>query len=205
MNEQDLVRLYGLGANRSSPSRADCESPEALLAAVERTGSEDERLKTINHAMTCTDCSEELELLRASRVVRDRPRTSRNAYALAASALVAIGLGYYAMQRMGLQANANDLTRGVADVRLVTPVADAAETMRSLTWRAVPGAASYAVEVRRDDGTLVLRSTSADTVFVVPDSIATQTTGTVYWGVTAAFSDGTERRSSTRRLRTPTR
>jgi len=47
MNEQDLVRLYALGANRPSTSRADCATPEALLAAVEHSGSEDERMKTI--------------------------------------------------------------------------------------------------------------------------------------------------------------
>jgi hypothetical protein len=205
MNDQDLVRLYALGANRGSASRAGCPAPEALLAAVERTGPEEERMRAINHAMTCADCGEELELLRASRVVRDRPRASRIGFALAASALVAIGLGYYAMRGGQLSAGADDLMRGDTDVQLTTPATDATEPLRSLTWRAVPGAAGYIVEIRRDDGTLVLRSASGDTVFAVPESIAAQTTGDVYWGVTAALSDGTERRSSTRRLRTPAR
>src|SRR5262245_28232988 len=120
MNEQDLVRLYALGANRSPTSRADCPTPEALLAAVELTGAEDERMNTINHAMTCSDCGEDLELLRASRVVRDRPRASRIGFAFAASALVAIGLGYYTMKRGELPTSAGDLMRGDADVQLAT-------------------------------------------------------------------------------------
>ena len=205
MNEQDLVRLFALGTNRGSMPRADCPPPEALLAAVERTGSEDERLQTINHAMACTSCGEELELLRASRVVRERPRASRIGFAIAASVLVAIGLGYYSMKRGDGSPTAGDLMRGDADVQLAVPATDAAEPLRSLVWHAVPGAAQYTVEVRRDDGTLVLRRASTDTVFAVPDSVAAQATGTVYWGVTAMFPDGTERRSATRRLRTPTR
>ena len=155
--------------------------------------------------MTCPACGEELELLRASRVVRDRPRLSRIAFALAASALVATGLGLYAMKRGQLPGSANDLMRGDSDVQLAAPAADATEPLRTLTWRAVPGALGYMVEVRRDDGTLVFRSASPDTVFAVADTIATRTTGTIYWGVTVVLPDGTERRSSTRRLRTPTR
>src|SRR5574338_999471 len=53
---------HTLGAMPRSPSRADCPDPEVLLAAVERTAPEAERMRTINHAMTCADCGEELEL-----------------------------------------------------------------------------------------------------------------------------------------------
>jgi len=73
MNEGDFVRLYQRGtANRRDAARVGCVPPEALLAVVEQQGSEEERLASINHAMTCADCGEELELLRATRVVRDR-------------------------------------------------------------------------------------------------------------------------------------
>ena len=57
MNEGDFVRLYQRGtANRRDAARVGCVPPEALLAVVEQQGSEEERLASINHAMTCADC-----------------------------------------------------------------------------------------------------------------------------------------------------
>jgi len=205
MNEQDLVRLYAQGANRSSASRTGCPAPETLLAAVEQSGSEEERLRTINHAMTCAECGEELELLRSSRIVRERSRLPRFSFAIAASLVVAVGLGYYALMRGQASTGARDLMRGASDVELVSPTNDETVALRVLTWRAVPSARDYTVEIRREDGSVVARSVSKDTVFSVSDSIAAATTGTIYWGVTATLPDGTERRSATRRLRTPTR
>lgn len=188
-----------------SPSRADCPDPEVLLAAVERTAPEAERMRTINHAMTCADCGEELELLRASRIVRERSRVPRTTFAIAASLIAAVGFGYYAMKRGQLPADARALMRGGNDIELASPAKDAVAPLQTLVWHPVPGARDYVVEVRRDDGSVVLRSVSSDTVFTVSDSIAAATTGTVYWGVAATLSDGTDRRSATRRLRAPAR
>jgi len=102
MNEGDFVRLYQRGtANRRDAARVGCVPPEALLAVVEQQGSEEERLASINHAMTCADCGEELELLRATRVVRDRARIPHGGFALAASLVLVAGLGYYTLARRG--------------------------------------------------------------------------------------------------------
>jgi hypothetical protein len=155
--------------------------------------------------MTCADCGEELELLRSSRIVRERSRLPRFSLAIAASLIVAVGLGYYAMKQGQLTTSSPDLMRGGTDIELVSPTGDEAGPLRALTWHAFPGARDYVVEVRRDDGSVVLRSASTDTVFAVPDSIAANATGIVYWGVSATLPDGSERRSATRRLRTPTR
>jgi hypothetical protein len=203
MDEQDLVRLYAQGSSRGSAARANCPEPEALLAAVERTGSEEERARTIDHATSCAGCGEELELLQSSRIVRERPQLPRIGLAIAASVMVAVGLGYYAMKRGQFPAAARDLIRGDGDVVLVSPAKDESGPLRVLTWHRVSGALGYTVEVRHDDGTVVLRSDATDTVFAVSDSIAAATTGTIYWGVTATLSDGSERRSATRRLRAP--
>jgi hypothetical protein len=125
--------------------------------------------------------------------------------AIATSVVVALGLGYSAMKRGGFPTNARDLIGGGGHVELALPAKDESAPLRVLTWHAVPGARDYIVEVRRDDGTVVLRSASNDTVFTVADSIATATTGVVYWGVSPTLADGTERRSATRRLRIPAR
>ena len=202
MTEDDLVRLYQRGAIRRDANRGDCVSPEALLAAVERTGSEDERLRSINHAMTCADCAEELELLRSTRIVRDRARVPRFGFALAASLVLVAGLGYYTLARSRVD---GDLTRdGTGDVQLVSPLAETNARFDSLAWRPVPDATGYAVEVRREDGTLLTSGTTSDTTFVLPESARIERGAVVYWGVTARLADGTELRSATRRIRIAT-
>ena len=207
MKEDDLVRLYRHGtAARRGADRADCVAPEALLAVVEQRGPEAERLATINHAAACADCAEELELLRASRVVRDRARISPAGLALAASLVLAAGLGYYTLARSRVSAATDDSdpTRGAAgDVQLVSPGATT-PTLDTLVWRSVTSATSYAIELRRDDGSLVTRATSADTVLVLPDSARIAPGNTVYWTVSARLADGTELRSAARRVRLTT-
>ena len=132
-------------------------------------------------------------------------RAPRMGLVIATSVVVALGLGYYAMKRGRLPTNARDLIGGGSRVELALPAKDESAPLRVLTWHALPGARDYIVEVRRDDGSVVLRSASTDTVFTVADSIAAATTGIVYWGVSTTLSDGTERRSATRRLRIPAR
>jgi len=198
MNEGDFVRLYQRGtANRRDAARVGCVPPEALLAVVEQQGSEEERLASINHAMTCADCGEELELLRATRVVRDRARIPHGGFALAASLVLVAGLGYYTLARRGSPEPAVDsaVMRGVTgDVQRVD----------SLVWRSMPGVTSYVVEVRREDGTLVTRAATTDTSFVVPASARVAPGNDVYWTVSARLSDGSELRSAARRVRVTT-
>ena len=207
MNEGDLVRLYQRGtANRRDAARVGCVPPEALLAVVEQQGSEEERLASINHAMTCADCGEELELLRATRVVRDRARIPHGGFALAASLVLVAGLGYYTLARRGSPEPAVDsaVMRGVTgDIQLVSPAGDV-QRVDSLVWRSMPGVTSYVVEVRREDGTLVTRAATTDTSFVVPDSARVAPGNDVYWTVSARLSDGSELRSAARRVRVTT-
>ena len=207
MNEGDFVRLYQRGtANRRDAARVGCVPPEALLAVVEQQGSEEERLASINHAMTCADCGEELELLRATRVVRDRARIPHGGFALAASLVLVAGLGYYTLARRGSPEPAVDSTvmRGVTgDIQLVSPAGDV-QRVDSLVWRSMPGVTSYVVEVRREDGTLVTRAATTDTSFVVPDSARVAPGNDVYWTVSARLSDGSELRSAARRVRVTT-
>ena len=201
MNDDDLVRLYRLGMTPRTPTREQCVSPEALLGVVERSGSEHDRTEAINHAMGCADCAEELELLRSTRITRERERIPHAGRALAASIVLVIGLGYFGIlrSRSGRVID-DDLTRsGAGDVRLVSPDTDARGG--TLTWHSVPGALGYTMELRRDDGTLITRATTSDTVIAVPDSVRATTNDVAYWGVVARLADGTELRSVIRRIR----
>ena len=201
MTEEDLVRLYRRGTARETRGRDGCVSLEALLAVVEKRGTENERLRAINHAMACAECAEELELLRATRVVRDRARVPNIAFALAASVLLAAGLGYYTLGRRQAERPNDDLTRGTAgEVHLVSPSANAT-AIDTLVWHAVTGATSYRLELRSDDGQLLTRGTTTDTTFAVPDGARVTRRSVVYWTVSARLTDGTEVRSAAQRVR----
>lgn len=202
MTGEDLVRLYRRGtAAREARGRDGCVSPEALLAVVEKRGAEDERLRAINHAMACAECAEELELLRATRVVRDRARVPNIAFALAASVLLAAGLGFYTLGRQQAERPNDDVTRGMAgEVQLISPTATAA-AIDTLLWHAVTGATSYVLELRSDDGQVLTRGTTTDTAFALPDRVRTTRGSVVYWTVSARLTDGTEVRSAAQRVR----
>ena len=159
MKEEDIVRLYQRGTSaRLGPRRTDCVTPDEMVAVVERLGSEDDRLKTINHAMACADCADELELLRSMRIVKERARLPRFGYAVAASAVLVIGLGYYNLARSRAPAERGVLRDAASDVQLVAPIAPTVPQLDTLVWRAVDNATGYVVEVRRGDGTLVGRT-----------------------------------------------
>ena len=203
MNEEDLVRLYQRGTRRDE-ARTACVPPEALLDVVEHRGSEAARLETVNHAMGCADCREELELLRATRIVRDRTRLPRFGFALAASLVLVAGLSFYTFGRQRAASSVDDgdgVTRsGSDDVQLVTTGVVSAQAP-DLVWRSSTGAASYIVELRREDGTLLIRGATKDTVFAVPDSVRAGIASDAYWAVTARLSDGTSLASTVRRIR----
>jgi hypothetical protein len=202
MTEEDLVRLYQRGVTPRGANRAACPPPEDLLAVVEQNGSEAARLRTVNHAAGCTECGEELELLRVTRVVRERSRVPNVAFAIAASLLFVVGLGYYGFARRSVSdGDGTGLTRdGAGDVRLVAPADTVAGRFTALVWRPVSDAASYVVELRNEDGAVLTRGTTADTTFSVPDSARIAPNADTYWSVTARLADGTERRSATRRV-----
>src|SRR5262245_10701497 len=204
MKEEDLVRLYKRGVAHRDATRSGCVPPEALVDVVERRGPEATRLQSVNHAMGCADCREELELLRATRVVRDRARLPRIGFALAASLILATGLSLYTFGRqraVGGVDDASGITRsGSDDVQLVTEGTISGQSP-NLVWRSTTGAASYVVELRREDGMLLTRGTTSDTVFAVPDSVRAGPDSNAYWAVTARLSDGTSLASTARRIR----
>lgn len=195
MNDGRLQELYREAmAARDAAHGASCPEPEALQAVVEGEGSEETRLATLDHALSCPSCSRELELLRALRagapVVR-RPRIA-TPWLVAASVLVAVAGGTIAIRSMSAPANvfrSADDTRGVA---LIAPAPNAAV----LRWHAVPRAASYVVEVMDAQGAVLAADTTADTAFALPASVRSRRASGEQWWVRARLSDGSEVRSA---------
>lgn len=212
MSPEDQLRdAYARAVEaRVMPARSRCVTPDALLALVRREGPEPGRLVTLDHAMACTACRNEFELLRSIeraggegiQQAVDGLRWKRHlSMAIAASAILAISIG----PARRLIDGSPDVTRGAPDaITLLAPEEGESASgadRRSLTfvWRPVPGAEQYVVELLTADGVTALSEQTTDTVFrTAPDRQLDA--GEYRWWVRAQAGDGTERRSAARRL-----
>ena len=204
MTDEELRRAYARAMTAPRPAdRAGCPSPDALLALARREGSESARLATLDHAMSCQGCQKELELLRAMDVAERRETGQARAarwrtpltFALAASVLLAIGLG---PGREWFGNRQGDVMRGASDsVSLLRPESGASIDADSLvfTWRGVAGANRYLVELLDLEGNPVLGKHTIDTTAVIPRMGIPA--GEYRWWVVAELPGG-ERRSQAR-------
>jgi hypothetical protein len=210
MTDDELRAAYASAmTSPRSPDRASCPTPDALIALVRREGSEATRLATLDHAMTCADCQREFELLRAIDAGERRATNSGAsprvfswhrplALAIAASLLVAIGLG----PGRSWFGNDEDTMRGdSAELTVVAPAASATVSRDSLdfVWRSVPGAAGYTVEVLTRDGAVRLSAPTNDTTMSLREPRADLPAGEYRWWVRARLPGG-ERRSEPRAI-----
>jgi len=182
---------------QSPTDRAACASPEALRALVERVGPEGDRLRTLDHVMSCTACRKEFDLLMA--VAATRPEGRRWLPILAAAAVfVAVGAGVWVAVQ---PRDSGDQMRGAADsVGLIAP--DAGATMDSaaaLVWHAVPEANRYTVEILDQEGRAAWTADTRDTSITVP--VAVISPGEYRWWVRGVLRDGTQAASTLRPFR----
>ena len=211
MTDDELRHAYATHlADRALPGRARCASPEALLALVERRGSEVDRLATLDHATSCETCRRDLELLRA---VHRAGETSASRLALrwgswvpgprvrlAAAAVLVIAIGSVAT--MTLRRPDAVMRGGPPALRLVSP-ADSVLTGEpvTLTWRSAPGADRYDVELLSLTGDSIFSASTPDTVLAVPADVVVLVGGEYLWSVRAMLRDGTHATSAPLRFR----
>jgi hypothetical protein len=202
VNDEKLRSAYETHLLNRAERRADCVSPDALLAIVENTAPESERLQTLRHVGSCRSCRAELDLLHSAGAAAEeavapplwrRPR-------LLAAAVAVLFVGAVALWQT--VRGTPDLPRaGVVDApRLLAPAEDMKATNPvTLVWSALPSARRYEVEILRATGEVVFERATSDTVLAVPDH--TLSAGEDYrWWVVAVLREGT-RASPTRRLR----
>ena len=209
MNEERLRRIYsGVVASRGTRAgRAGaCPDPDAILALVRREGSDDTRLATLDHVMSCAHCRPEFDLLRSIELAGAEgaaaaPPARRSwimPAALAASALLAVVIG-----RLMLPAvPENEVVRSGEEgrVTLLAPPPEAATGSPMLfTWHPIPGAPRYRLEVLAGGGEVALEAETADTAILL-QSAAELPPGDYTWWV-GATSAGATVRSALRPLR----
>jgi hypothetical protein len=191
MTDAELRDIYTRSLTSRAQSRAGCPSPEALEALVAQTGSEESRLATLDHVMSCVPCKEEFELLRAihaaDRVNAGAARPRRSVAPWLAAAVVVIAAG--ALTLTQLQRSGTNPTRGASssDIALVGTVNG------SLVWHAIPDAVRYDVEIVDASGATIFHARVADTTAALPSTLPS---APVSWWVRATLRDGSERRSA---------
>ncbi|HEU4702294.1 MAG TPA: hypothetical protein VFS37_07400 [Conexibacter sp.] len=216
MNDQRLRDLYQQAVTaRGTATRADCPDADTLLALVRREGGEDERLRTLDHAMRCGECMRELELLRAlekagARMTGARPTVRRDSVfpwrravplALAASAVLAVsvvvgrdrGPGGTGEPMRGEEAALT--VHGPRDVEL------GAGDSLVVAWQPVAGASRYVVEVLDAEGRAAIADTTSDTTHVVRDLGRLAPASDYRWWVRSAGTGYAQRASALFRLR----
>jgi hypothetical protein len=200
MNDSELRVIY----TRALTKRADCPTPEALIALVTQTGSEASRLATLDHVMSCASCQQDFELLRAihaaeqanagtttSTSTTTTTRFRRTPMRWLAAATVVIAAGALTLT---LAKPSPSPVRGgrSADVPLV------GDENGTLVWRAVPDVVRYEVEIVDASGQTIFHSRVTDTTTAVPANLPV---GSLSWWVRATLRDGSERRSAIVMLR----
>jgi hypothetical protein len=211
VNEQRLREIYaGAMASRSAKAGrgSACPLPEAVLALIRREGSEDARLATLDHVMSCADCRSEFDLLRSIELAGAQAAGSRPGRrgwlmpaALAASLLFAVVIGRLALPT----APDTDVVRSGPErgVTLVAPPPESpAGSPILFAWHPIPGAARYRLEVLTSGGEVALEAETADTAITLQGA-ADLAPGDYKWWV-GASSGGTTERSALRPLRLTT-
>jgi hypothetical protein len=203
VTEAQLKDAYQAHLARTGAGRVSCPTPEAMQALVRREGDEAARLATLDHVLSCGECRRELDLLRTVEEAGARAGSAsagRRRWvipaALAATLLVAVGLGRAALRPSDDTVRSGDATR----VELVAPGTEVtAGTPVSFAWRPVEGALRYRLEVLDESGDLAIEGETRDTA-LVSDSAARLAPGNYQWWV-IALSPAPGPRSELRRLR----
>ena len=209
MTDEQLREVYVRAiAARHDARRAACPAPDTLLAVARREGPESERVETLDHVMSCPDCRKDFELLRAiERGQRIEAREGANRIRLRRPIGVALVTGLAATLVFAAVVGPrsdwwrSDVVRDAgSDVVALSPAADAVVPAGPLqfSWRAVPGARSYRLELLTPDGSTLATRQTTDTTVTLTD--VRPAPGDYRWLVSARL-DGGERRSVARRLR----
>jgi hypothetical protein len=180
---------------------------ERVSALVEGTGSEAERLRTLDVLMSSAEGRRELDLawaaVRAARTsVRSSPVVRRGQWLMAAASVVLVaGTSIWLATRVRL--DEAQVYRGAdSPVQLVLP-RDEPVTPQDLrfVWRPVDKARDYTLVVVDTAGNEVYAAVTEDSALVLPDSVALAPGRSYLWWVQAALTDGSTLTAVTEQFR----
>jgi hypothetical protein len=196
MNDERLREAYerGLPA-RDSTGPLDDVSAERLRRLVEQEGSETERLRTLDLALSTAEGRRDLDVVWAAARAARPPQRRWMTYAAAAAVLVVVAgtivLKPRAISDSPAAPAATSTMRGAeSPITLVGPVGPVAEDHATrFTWRRVGRAERYTVVVVDTTGTEVFASETRDSSLALPDSVRLVAGREYLWWVQARLTD----------------
>lgn len=215
MSDHAMRDAYERALAARAPREASVDLPlERIEALVAGTGSEAERLRTLDMALSSADGRRELDVTWAAhRAARPEPRRTMTwrGLAVAATLVLAAGLGGIWARSTRVIATTDEgretLRSGDSPLQLVSPRGATARAMREqFIWRRVPPSRDNAVRaymavVVDQTGTEVFSSSTGDTAITLPDSIRLAPNVEYLWWVQATMTDGTTLSAVTERIR----
>jgi hypothetical protein len=203
MNDEKLREAYerGLPPSDGSPALDDV-SAERLRRLVEGEGSESERLRTLDVALSSAEGRRELEIAWAAARAARPQRRSWQRFTLAASVLIVVGLGASTLWLWQHNLPATTVLRSSdSPVTLVAPVGEVgSDRATRFVWRAVGKADRYQIVVVDTTGTEMYAGETRDTALTLPDSVHLVPGQAYLWWVQARLSDQSTVTAVTQRL-----
>ena len=200
MNDEQFRQAYeqGLAPGYDRPVLDDVAA-ERLRRLVEREGSDEERLHTLDQQLSTAEGRRELEIVwAAARAARPRSRL-RAVWLAAASALLVVGATGTWLATREAQA---PVERGDSSpITLVAPLGtlDDHDASRFI-WRTVPDAEHYTLVVVDTSGREVFAAETRDTAVTLPDTVHLKAGGAYLWWVQAKTRYGASITAVTERL-----
>ena len=203
MNDEKLRDAYERGLPKSDGSPAlDDVSAERLRRLVEGEGSESERLRTLDVALSSAEGRRELEIAWAAARAARPPRRSWQRFTLAASVLIVVGLSASTLWLRQHRPPTTTVLRGSdSPVTLVAPVGEVrSDRATHFLWRAVGNADRYQIVVVDTTGTEMYAGETRDTALTLPDSVRLMPGQAYLWWVQARLNDQSTVTAVTQRL-----
>ena len=201
MNDEQLRDAYERGLPKADGSTSlDDVAAERLRRLVEREGSESERLRTLDLALSSGEGRRELEIAWAAARAARPQRRSWQRFAMAASLLVVAGSS--ALWWRARDMDSSDVMRGSeSPVTLVAPLGEVREDRATrFVWRPVNKAERYMIVVVDTTGVEMFAGETRDTALALPDSVRLAPGRAYLWWVQARLADQSTITAVTQRL-----
>jgi hypothetical protein len=186
--------------NRDATGRVAAVSVEAMQAVLERRGSEETRVRTLDAIMRDQDMRADFEILCAAYEAAPQRTALRGVpYAIAAALILFVGTQVWVQMRTS---RADALRGSTAMVTVLAPGTSAPAGSRlHFTWHRVPDATDYALQVVDTDGSAVYSGLTRDTTLALPDGVGLRSDREYRWWVEANRSTGGPLKSAVQALR----
>ena len=200
INNERIRQAYerGLRPGTDLPGLDDVAA-ERLRRLVEREGSDEERLHTLDQQLSTAEGRRELELVwAAARAARPRSRL-RPVWLAAASALLMVGVaGTWLATRETARVERGEVS---SPITLIAPLGTRGDRDASqFIWRPVPDAERYTLVVVDTSGSEVFAAETRDTAVTLPDTVHFERGRDYPWWVQAKTRYGASITAVTERL-----